>query len=183
LRIVAGSFGGRELRAPRGASTRPTSDKVRQAIFNMLGNMLGPVAGTVLDLYAGSGALGLEALSRGAARAVFVDQAAAAARCIAENARALGVEDRIRVIRADAVPALGRLAERFELVFVDPPYAVGADRALAALPPRVAAGGVVVVEHDRRAPPPDRAGPLALTGRRRYGDTEVSFYAMEVEGP
>jgi 16S rRNA (guanine966-N2)-methyltransferase len=174
VRIVAGSLGGRELRAPRGAATRPTSDKVRQAIFNILG----PVGGAVLDLYAGTGALGLEALSRGAATATFVDAAAAAVRCIAANAEALGVADRVHVVRADVLAALPRLG-RFALVFVDPPYAAGPDRALAALPDHVEPGGWVVVEHDRRAPPAERFGPLRLQDRRRYGDTEVSFFVME----
>src|SRR5262249_61169226 len=128
-------------------------------------------------LYAGSGALAFEALSRGAASATLVERSAAAVRVIEANARALGVE--VRVLRADAVAALARL-EAFDLGFLDPPYAIGPERALAPPPPHVAAGGRVVVEHDRRAPPADQYGDqygiLRCTDRRRYGDTEVSFY-------
>jgi 16S rRNA (guanine(966)-N(2))-methyltransferase RsmD len=182
VRIVAGSLGGREIQAPRGAATRPTADKVRQAVFNILANRV-DMSGAVLDLYAGSGAMGIEALSRGAATAVFVDQSAAAARCILANARALGLEDRVRVLRADVEATVGRLAERFELVFIDPPYAAGAEGALAALPPLVDAGGLVVVEHDRRRPPADRYDDLTRFDRRRYGDTEVSFYRRPGEEP
>jgi 16S rRNA (guanine(966)-N(2))-methyltransferase RsmD len=184
VRIVAGSLGGREIQTPRGAATRPTADKVRQAIFNILAARWGEEAiGAVLDLYAGSGAMGLEALSRGAASAVFVDQAAAAARCILANARALDLEDRVRVVRADVDATLGRLAERYDLVFVDPPYAAGAESALAALPPLVEPSGLVVVEHDRRRPPAAGYGDLARFDRRRYGDTEVSFYRRPGEEP
>jgi 16S rRNA (guanine966-N2)-methyltransferase len=177
MRIIGGSLGGRHLRAPRGLATRPTGDRVREAIFNILGPP--PDAAKVLDLFAGAGGLGLEALSRGAAAATFVDQSAAACRAIDENARELGVESRVRVIRADVHRALPRLwaGGRFDWVFLDPPYA-GDDltRALGALPP----AGVVIAEHDRRRPPPEevngRMGGLVLADRRRYGDTEVSFY-------
>lgn len=133
----------------------------------------------MLDLYAGAGALGLEALSRGAARAVFVDRAADAVRCVRDNVRALGWEDRARVIQSDVGAALGRLAERFAWVFVDPPYASDeAPRTLDALGDGALLddGAVVVVEHDRRRAPDDGYGVLARSDRRRYGDTEVSFY-------
>lgn len=175
MRIIAGDLGGRTLRAPRGDATRPTSDKVRQATFNIIG----PVAEAVLDVYAGSGALGFEALSRGAQRVVFIDSAAAAVRCIEENARVLGVTAQIEIIRADAVAALARIRGQFGLVFVDPPYAAGPERVLATLAPLVLPGGVVVAEHDRRGPPAERYATLALTDRRRYGDTELSFYRSE----
>jgi 16S rRNA (guanine966-N2)-methyltransferase len=177
VRIIGGSLGGRRLRAPRGAATRPTADRVREALFNMLGDVAGA---RVLDLFAGTGALALEALSRGAASAVLVDDAESAVRCARENAAALGVADRAAVQRGELPRALARVTGAFDLVFLDPPYAAGlAERTLAALPPHLAPGARVVVEHDRRSAPADEIGPLARTGRRRYGDTEVSFYAMK----
>jgi 16S rRNA (guanine966-N2)-methyltransferase len=180
VRIIGGTLGGRRLRAPRGSATRPTADRVREALFNILGDVAGR---RVLDLFAGTGALGLEAVSRGAALAVLVDRGADAARCLVDNAAALGLAGVARVLRADAAQALGRLAaagERFDLVFADPPYAAAESaRVLAALSPVLAPGARVVVEHDRRAPPAERYGALALVDRRRYGDTEVSFYLLE----
>ncbi len=175
MRIIGGTLGGRRLRAPRGADTRPTADRVRESLFNILGPLDGA---RVLDLFAGTGALALEALSRGAASAVLVDKAAEPVRCIAENARALGVEDRARVVRADALAALSRLPGPFDLIFLDPPYALDVAPVLGALPPLLGDGARVIVEHDRRTPPPGTV-PLSLVDRRRYGDTEVSFYAKE----
>ena len=182
MRIIGGTLGGRTIRAPRGVATRPTSDRVREAIFSILG---APSTGlTVLDLFAGAGGLGLEALSRGATAAVFVDSAIDAVRCVAANAAALGVEGRVRVIRSAVKTALTRLCQEgatFGWIFTDPPYA-GDDTAAtlsfigeagAAL---LADTALVVVEHDRRCPPVDGYGVLAKTDRRRYGDTEISFY-------
>ncbi len=183
MRIIGGSVGGRAIRAPRGQATRPTADRVREAIFNILGP---PPEGTrVLDLFAGSGALGLEALSRGAEQAVFVDQAAGACRVVRENLESLGLAHRGRVVRADANKALDRLrkdGQAFRWVFRDPPYARidEAARLLDRLGGDDAAllddDAVVLVEHDRRRVPADAHGALARTDRRRYGDTEVSFY-------
>jgi 16S rRNA (guanine(966)-N(2))-methyltransferase RsmD len=182
MRIIGGAAGGRRIRAPRGQATRPTADRVKEAIFNILG----PPAenARVLDLYAGAGSLGLEALSRGAQEAVFVDRAGDAARSVRENLVSLGWEARGRVITADVQPALARLCgagERFDWVFVDPPYATDeAPRTLDALGGARAGvlgeSPVVVVEHDRRRAPADVHGVLARSDRRRYGDTEVSFY-------
>jgi 16S rRNA (guanine966-N2)-methyltransferase len=177
LRVIAGSFGGRRLVAPRGRATRPTSERVREAVFSILG----PVAGfDVLDLFAGSGALGLEAVSRGAAAAVLVDSAAAAVAAGERNVRALGVEGRARVVRADALGFL-RTARReqrqYDLVFLDPPY----DRAAglsASLSPELAAvlspGGRVVAESDRRAP---LALALPVVTERAYGDTLIQIHS------
>lgn len=167
------------MRAPGGAATRPTSEKVREAVFDILG----PIAGAhVLDLFAGSGALGLEALSRGAAHATFVDSARSAQAAIRGNLRALGLADRATVIAGDAVVWAARCvpAAPFRLVFVDPPYRSDlAARAVAALPPgRLAADAVIVIEHDRRNPPPDPLGSLLRTDQRRYGDTLISFFAL-----
>jgi 16S rRNA (guanine966-N2)-methyltransferase len=177
VRIVGGNLSGRVLRAPGGAATRPTSEKVRAAVFNILGSVAGD---RVLDLFAGSGALGIEALSRGAAHATFVDAARSALTAIRGNLRELGLEDRAAVVPGDAVATAARLEpeQPWRLVFVDPPYRSElATRAVRALPyERLAAGAVVVIEHDRRNAPPDALGSLLRTDQRRYGDTLISFF-------
>jgi 16S rRNA (guanine966-N2)-methyltransferase len=186
MRIISGEARGRRLRAPRGDATRPTADRVRQALFDVLGD---PGGLAVLDLFAGTGALGLEALSRGAARAVFVEQAEPAARIVRENVGALGYGERARIIRLEVRRALRLLAKeeaRFDWVFLDPPYASGeGEAALAALGESalVRAGGLVIAEHDRRRQPAPRYGVLALDDRRRWGQTEVSLYAVVDAAP
>jgi 16S rRNA (guanine966-N2)-methyltransferase len=177
VRIVGGHLGGRVLRAPGGAATRPTSEKVREAVFNILG----PVAGApVLDLFAGTGALGLEALSRGASHVTFVDSARAAVAAIRGNLRELGLDDRATVIAGDAVTTAARHAPAapWRLVFVDPPYRSDlATRAVAGLPlAHLATDAVIVIEHDRHNLPPDPLGSLLRTDQRRYGDTLISFF-------
>lgn len=175
MRIVRGTLGGRVLRAPHGAETRPTSEKVREAIFNILPDVEGM---QVLDMFAGSGALGIEALSRGAAHATFIDQGKPALAAVRANLRELGLEDRATVLAGDAVSLGARHlpASPWQLVFVDPPYrsdlAVRAVQTLAHLAPEA----VIVIEHDRRNAPPDGIGSLVRTDQRRYGDTLVSFY-------
>jgi 16S rRNA (guanine966-N2)-methyltransferase len=177
-RIIAGAARGRRLAAPRGARTRPTSDKVRGAVFNLLGQFFD--GGDVLDLYAGTGALALEALSRGCGRAVAVESDREAAECLRRNAEACGVADRVEIRRGralDVVPNLPRGA--FALAFVDPPYGEGPDAALALLDGPVAPGGRVVAEHDARRPPAERYGALALADRRAYGGTGISIYRRD----
>jgi 16S rRNA (guanine(966)-N(2))-methyltransferase RsmD len=164
------------VRAPTGAATRPTSEKVREALFQILGDVTGA---RVLDLFAGSGALGLEALSRGAAHVTFVDTARPALAAIRENLRELALADRAEVITADAVAFAKKPADPpYRVIFVDPPYASDlATRAVLALPPEsLATGAVIVIEHDRRNAPPDSLGSLLRTDQRRYGDTHISFY-------
>jgi 16S rRNA (guanine(966)-N(2))-methyltransferase RsmD len=186
VRIIGGVLGGRRLRAPRGADTRPTADRVRQALFDVLESSGGLEGARVLDLFAGTGALSFEALSRGAAAALLVDKSAVAVRCIAENAAALGVIDRTRTLRADAHDAVAHFApptmgRRFDLVFLDPPYAdaeAAAAQLLPALAPHLAGGGRIVFEHDRRLTLADQFGDLRCSDRRRWGDTAVSFYEM-----
>ncbi len=175
MRIVAGAARGRPLRAPRGEGTRPTSDKVRGAVFNLLGQFF--AGGAVLDLYAGSGALALEAVSRGCERAVCVEQDRGAAEVIAQNAAACGFAARVEVRREPVEASLARLPRgAFALVFLDPPYATGPEAALALLGPLLAPGAVAVAEHDARRPPAERYGALALADRRAYGDTGISIY-------
>ncbi len=174
MRVVAGRHGGRRLAAPAGRDTRPTSDRVREALFAILGELDGL---RVLDLFAGSGALGIEALSRGAASAVFVERAPRAAEVVRGNLAALGLE--AVVVRADARVALRDArarAEAYDLVFLDPPYrdAAAWGRELsAALPGVLAPGGRVVSESDRRAPLPLT---LPLADERRYGDTLIRIH-------
>ncbi len=176
MRIVAGSHGGRVLRAPAGAKTRPTSEKVRQALFNILGPMDGA---HVLDVFAGSGAMGIEALSRGAASATFIDSAKPALVAIRANLADLGLADRGTVLAGDAVKLVALAPPHpFRIVFVDPPYRTDlAVRAVLALPTaHLAEGARIVIEHDRRNAPPEQLGSLLRTDERRYGDTVVSFY-------
>jgi 16S rRNA (guanine966-N2)-methyltransferase len=178
VRIVAGSARGRRLVAPPGESTRPTSDKVRGAIFNLLGQFFD--GGRVLDLYSGSAALALEALSRGFTAATCVESNAGAAAIIGENAAACGFTGQLTVLRrrvVDALPALP--AGAFDLAFLDPPYAEGPATALAALDRVLRPGALAVAEHDRRSPPADRFGRLVLEDRRAYGDTGISIYRCE----
>ena len=176
MRIVAGRFGGRSLVAPRGTGTRPTSDRVREALFSILG--ADSVVGVrVLDLFAGSGALGIEALSRGASQAVFVDSSAAAVAAIRRNLEALAIDAEVR--RQDALAYLrsaSRDARLYDLVFLDPPYrhasALGPELS-AALGPVLAPDARVVTESDRRAP---LELDLALLDERRYGDTLIRIH-------
>lgn len=173
------------LRAPAGAATRPTSEKVREAIFTILSNQGDLFTGArVLDLFAGSGALGIEALSRGAAHATLVDSAKAPLAAIRANVATLGLSDRINVVAADAVAFVCRACDvPWELVFIDPPYAsnLAVHAARSLRPSCLARNATVVIEHDQRHAPPDLLGSLRRTDQRRYGDTVVSFYRCDSE--
>ncbi len=176
MRIIAGSRKGTTIYAPRGRDTRPTSDRVRENTFNLIG----PVDdATVLDLFAGSGALGLEALSRGAASAVFVDSDRDAVRTIERNLEKLRLTGS-RVVRLDAVTALMQEANagrKYDLVLVDPPYAMTRYDALTRyLPAVLAEDGLLVVESDARAEP---SLPLGVRTSRTYGSTRVTLFEHE----
>ena len=179
MRIVGGEARGRPLRPVPGDRTRPTADRVRQSLFDALGQRMDGLA--VLDLYAGTGALGLEALSRGAARAVLVESDARACGVIFHNVAALGYDARCEVIRGELPGALRQLGgERFDLVFSDPPYALrAAQETLDGLcsGDLLASGARVVLEADRREPAPVPPAGLSLTDERRYGDTRVLIYS------
>jgi 16S rRNA (guanine966-N2)-methyltransferase len=173
VRIVAGELRGRRLVAPRGSSTRPTADRVREALFSMLGDVSGA---RVLDLFAGSGALGIEALSRGAEEAVFVDSSREAVESIRRNLAELKVEG--LVARRDALVWLVAAADNapFDLIFADPPYdsAVRTGPLLAErLPPILTEDAVIVTESDKRAP---LDLPFPLVRERTYGDTRIAIH-------
>jgi 16S rRNA (guanine(966)-N(2))-methyltransferase RsmD len=179
-RVIAGSARGTRLAAP-GSGTRPIGDRVKQTLFAMLEPEL--EGAVVVDLYAGSGAGAIEALSRGAARAVLVEKDPGACRVIAENLRRTRLDGAARVVRRDVVtwlaePAGAAADAPFDLVLVDPPYAdtVGLARALELVGPHVRAGGVVVAKHFWRDAPPARVGMLASERARRFGETALTFY-------
>ena len=171
MRVVAGTFKGRRLAAPKGTRTRPTADRVREALFSMLGDVDGARA---LDLYAGSGALGIEALSRGAESVQFVERDARAAAAIERNLTALGVE--APVARQDVLRFLGRAEGMFDLVFCDPPYD-SASRLAGPLAERLPAvttdGARIVTESDKRNP---LELPFPLLTERVYGDTRIAIH-------
>jgi len=178
IRITGGTLRGRRVRSPKGATVRPTAARVREAVFSVLG---GRVAGArVLDLYAGAGTLGLEALSRGAAFAAFVDRSRENAALVRANVAALGVEDRAWVCSGDALRFLARNAPPgapYDVVFVDPPYRAG---ALSAVLPAlfgadiIAPAGLAVLEHPRELAVP--AGPGWAAGRTyTYGTTAITL--------
>jgi len=176
MRIVAGRYGGRRLTAPPGDATRPTSDRVREALFQRLGPLDGQ---RVLDLFAGSGALALEALSRGAEHVTLVDSAPTAIKAIRANVAALDLTVEQAEVRRQDVRAFlrgARAARReYDLVLLDPPYRLAAElgRELSPLIAQVlATGGRVVSESDRRTPL-DLDPDLPLTDERRYGDTLI----------
>jgi 16S rRNA (guanine966-N2)-methyltransferase len=172
MRVIAGRFGGRRLVTPRGDATRPTADRVREALFSVLGDVSDV---TVLDLFAGSGALGIEALSRGALEAVFVERAASALSALDANLEALGLQAHVH--RGDArgfVRNASRAGRTYDLVFLDPPYR-DAPRLGRELDVRsvIAPAGRLVVETDHRAPFPT---DLPITFERRYGDTLIRIH-------
>jgi 16S rRNA (guanine(966)-N(2))-methyltransferase RsmD len=177
MRVIAGALGGRRLKAPRGRVTRPTSDRVREGLFAMLGDMR---QASVLDLFAGTGALGIEALSRGASTAVFVEQDASAVRALTDNLRALRIEaTETDVRRRDVLAALRsarRSEETYDLVFIDPPYGQALDwgpELTMVLPSLLRPAARVVVESDRRAP---LDLDMEVEQERRYGDTSIRIH-------
>ena len=186
MRVIAGTARGVRLRVPRGLKVRPTSARVRTSLFSILGER--PQGARVLDLFAGSGALGVEALSRGAAFCCFVENLPAAIAALSRNLESTALGDRALVLRADAFRALPRLKAHgpFDLVFLDPPYRYlkDSDRLAALLaelgdPGYLNRGALVIVQHDRRAAPPPQVGLLRRTDIRNYGNTAITFLAVE----
>jgi 16S rRNA (guanine966-N2)-methyltransferase len=186
VRITGGSARGRKLLTPRSDRIRPTCDRVREALFNILGSRI--KGARVLDLFAGTGAIGTEALSRGAVFALFVDRSLEAGRLIEANLRACLSHPRAAFLQLDLaestslhlLPArMKQPVERFDLVFMDPPYQKNlAHRALTMVEPAdiLAAGGLVVVEEHHRVSLPETVGTLVLDDHRRYGETGLWLY-------
>jgi len=179
MRIISGTAKGRKLVTPRSQSLRPTSDRVKESIFNILRvEMEGKV---VLDLFAGTGNLGIEALSRGAKKAIFVEKGRQATRLIQRNLTQLGLEERSEILPKDANRAIGILKQRgesFDLILMDPPYEKGLIQKTLmklSLHPIYHKDSILVIEHNRREPLPDTMAGWNLIRQRRIGDTLISF--------
>jgi 16S rRNA (guanine(966)-N(2))-methyltransferase RsmD len=188
MRVIAGEAKGRRLKVPKGRGVRPTSDYLREALFDILGASVRGVR--FLDLYAGSGAVGIEALSRGGGEVVFVERDQGCLRILRENLETVGLEQKGRVLAGDALRVLPRLVrhgERFDIIFLDPPYGTGLARLTLDA---VASGdllrphGVVIVEHFLKEPLPARSGQLSRVREKVHGQTVLSFYrrVAEVKG-
>ena len=176
MRIIAGELKGRRLKTPKWDGLRPTSDKLRETLFNVISPR---VSGSrVLDHFAGTGAIGIEAISRGASHVTFVDTDPRALKLIAENLRHCGVEDRYVIIRTpQSLPA-----ESIDLAVLDPPYdEPDLTAAIAAVEPLIASGGLLVLEHARRRPAPENAGRLRVTRDLVSGDSALAFYSEVAE--
>ncbi len=185
--VIAGELKGRRLVTPRGHVTRPTADRVRLALMDTLLPWLSDAR--VLDLYAGVGGVGIEALSRGALHGTFVERDARAVRALEANIKALGLGRRASIVRQDATratDALGKAGARFTVIFLDPPYEEPADVVLdhIARAELLEPGGIVVAQHLTKRPPREAFGALRATRTRKFGETTLTFFrARQAEPP
>ena len=178
LRIAGGTAKGLPLTEPRGLRLRPTSGMLREAIFNILADRVEGAA--VMDLYAGTGALGIEALSRGAASAVFIDAEAASCQAILQSLSRARLAERGTVIRGRLPAAIVGIQGQFDIILIDPPYQLEtADETVAAAAQKLASDGIVVYEHGSRYNPAERPAGLRLVERRVYGDSALALYVAE----
>lgn len=182
MRIIGGSLRSRKFEAPPGISTRPTADRAKVALFNILGHRL--AGARVLDGFAGSGALSFEALSRGAQSAVLFEADAKTAALIRWNAEALGVAGQADVRSMDFLAGAAMLAGReFDVVFLDPPYSAGLlERAIGVSEPALASGGIIAAEHGAEQEMPQTVGSLVKSDSRKYGAIAFSFYTRQANG-
>ncbi len=180
MRVIAGELKGRRLAAPPDSSVRPTTGKVKEAIFSMIQSYLS--GAVVVDLFAGTGSLGIEAVSRGAARAYFVDKDRRSLSLVRQNIKHCGIEDRSVLFASDYLSALGKIREPADIIFLDPPYRAGfmqncLDQLAASdLLPE---GGIVVAEHGLEEVLEEQYGTLLLLKNKRYGKIAVSIYEKQ----
>jgi 16S rRNA (guanine(966)-N(2))-methyltransferase RsmD len=180
LRVIAGSAKKRLLTVPRGWTGRPTADRVKEALFNILGDFV--MDSVFLDIFAGTGNVGIEALSRGAARCVFIEQEPIAVQAINKNIALTGFLDRCQILKSKALDGINRLSavrEQFNIIFLDPPYGCGHEVIVinkVAEGALLSTGGVLISESGKREEIPSKIGDLAMFRQERYGDTMLSFF-------
>lgn len=185
MRVVAGEFRGRRLDSIEGLDVRPTSDKVKESLFNILGSSV--IDSIFLDLFGGTGGIGIEALSRGAKHVVFIDSGIKSIKVLKGNLDKLNIKDNAEVFHTDYSTAISKLYKykrKFDIIFVDPPYRVGiAESALEEIDKNLilTESGIIVVEHDSRDEMPQRVGKLYKYRIKQYGSTGLSFYTMNLE--
>ena len=178
MRVITGSARGMTLRTLEGETTRPTSEKVKEAIFSSIQFEI--EGAHILDLFAGSGQMGIEALSRGAADAVFVDSDKGAVGIIKENIKKVRFEDRSQIVQSDAFSFLNMNIRKFDIVFLDPPYAAGIlTKALGGVEDFTESGGTVICEHPSGAEMPDESGALKKYRSYKYGKTSITVYRKD----
>lgn len=178
MRVTGGLGKGRKLRVPAGSRVRPTSDKVKQALFNILGEKVRNAF--FLDLYAGTGGVGIEALSRGTERVFFVDDATESLRVIKQNVEQTGFDERAQIVTSKAESFLKKTSEQFDIIFMDPPYTLELQPLLdlVAESGALKADSIVIAEHFKKQLSPQRAGRLELYREAQYGDTVLAFYKI-----
>lgn len=180
MRVITGTVRGRKLLTPEGFDTRPTTDKVKEAICSAI--QFDFPGAHVLDLFAGSGQMAIEALSRGAAHAVLTDSDVSAVSCIRQNVKACGFAEIAEVIRTDAVSYLQRCTCRFDIAFLDPPYRHGTlEQILPLLIPHMSKNGIIVCEHEPECKLPQQILNFDLQKQKKYGKIEVSVYRERAE--
>lgn len=185
MRIIAGEYKGRRLDSLEGMDIRPTSDKVRESLFNILGNAV--IDSVFLDLFGGTGGVGIEALSRGAKHVVFVDASSKSIKVLKGNLERLNINKNVEVYNTDYTTAISKLhkyGKEFDIIFIDPPYRVGiAEAALKEIDkhPIIKQSGLIIVEHDSRDEMPERLGRLYKHRTKKYGNTTLSFYSISME--
>ena len=176
MRVIGGEFRSRRLKTPPGLATRPTPDRLREAVFNVIAPRL--EGAVFLDAYAGSGAMGIEALSRGARKAIFIEKNHGAIRVIRENLAALGVQDRATVIHAQAAPQISRY--QADIVFLDPPYELQTEYGAALRAIGDSSPSLALVQHPPRIELPEIAGVLHRTRVLKHGDNCVTFFEVSL---
>ncbi|MBR2283884.1 MAG: 16S rRNA (guanine(966)-N(2))-methyltransferase RsmD [Ruminococcus sp.] len=175
MRVITGIARGRRLTAPEGLDVRPTTDKVKEGIFSAVQFEL--EGAVVLDLFAGSGQMGIEALSRGAERAVFVDSSAVSLRCVAENLRTTGLSRQAETVRRDSYEYITAVSEQFDIIILDPPYRQGhIGRILPLAAKKLRSGGTIICEYEREAPEPEAPDGLRLRKIYRYGRINAALF-------
>ncbi len=187
MRIIQGTLKGRRLATPKGSQTRPTSDRIKESIFDILGSEI--EGKSVLDLYAGTGNLGIEALSRGAKKIVFVEKGRQAIQLITKNLSRCGMTGWAEILPKDVLRAVGILKRRgecFDLIFIDPPYERGlVQKTLLKLKSQMIyhEDSILVIQHDRREPLPESLNEFILVHQRKIGDTLLSFLSLRKQSP